>query len=161
MTALNSLFIEKTAVKEDPNAVELHFLLTQDKVRQFLFNLCQEIQFDLKPLNKKVILDTVQLDVKEAKENLEDDFDIYCLGMPNENVQNLMINIRKNDTLFDWTNQIGRFRLERVCYDIIERSKILQKECEKYNITFFDTSGNRQEKLKLAIEEIKKKSINN
>lgn len=44
--------------------------------------------------------------------------------MPNETVRNLMLNIRGNDTVFDWINQIGQFRLERVCYAIIERSKI-------------------------------------
>lgn len=147
--------------KSGINIVTLYNTLTQEKINNFLITLCEEVQFDLRPLNKKLILDTFELDVKEAKENLDEIFDIYCLGMPNETVPNLMRTIRENDTRFDWTNNIGQFSLERVCHNIIERSKILQKECEKYNVAFFDTSGNREEKLKFVIEEIKKKSINN
>ena len=158
--ALESLFFKKTVDKKNPNMFEFHNLLTKDKKNKFLFKLCKEIMFDLKPLNKKLILDSFHLDVKEAKEKLEENFDIYCLGMPNETVSSLMQSIRENDTMFDWTTNIGQFRLEMVCQTIIERSKRLQKECKKYNIPFFDTSGNRKEKLKFAIEEIKKKSIN-
>lgn len=66
--------------------------------------------FDLKPLNKKLILDSFHLDVKEAKEKLEENFDIYCLGMPNETVSNLMQSIRENETMFDWTTNIRQFR---------------------------------------------------
>ena len=162
MVALNSLFIQKIVDKENPDTIKLQqYLLTDDKVKEFIFTVCEEIQFDLKPLNKKIILDTFELDVKDAKEIFKENFDIYCLGMPNQTVPKLMQDIRKNDTAFDWTSRIGQFRLETVCNNIIEKSKSLQEECKKYNVTFFDTSGNRKEKLKFAIEEITKRSINN
>ena len=160
MIALNSLFIKEKVDKNSPDIVEFYNTLTENKVKKFFTTFCKQVQIDLKPLNKKIILD-IPMYVKDAKEIFEKDFDIYCLGMPNETVQNLMKNIRKNDTPFEWTYFIGQSRLEMVCNNIIEKSKILQKECEKYNVPFFDTSGDRKEKLKIAIEEIKKRSIDN
>ena len=158
--ALTYLFMEKTVTKEKPYTVRISNSITKDKMIDFLIQFCNGIKFNLEPLNKKIILETSYLGVEDAKKYFGDDFDIYCLGMPNETEQNLREEIIKNDTGYEWVGGLGRIALESTCQRVIETSKIFQEECEEHNITFFDTSGNRKEKLEFAIEEIKKRSIN-
>ena len=81
------------------------------------------------------------------------------MGMPNENVEHLMKQIRINDDNNDWTRGIGSVRLELICNHIINKSKENAEECKKYNVDFFDTSGNRKEKIERIIKIIEEESI--
>lgn len=109
-----------------------------------------------------MIFETHEISIENAKKQFEPlGFDIYCMGMPNENVDNLMKQIRKNDDDNDWTRKIGSVRLELICNYIINYSKENEEECKKYNVDFFDTSGNREEKIEEIIKTIEEKSINN
>ena len=121
--------------------------------------LFDETKIDLNPIGRKIIMDTMDLSVKEAYENFGKDCDIYCFGMPNENSKNLLEIIRLKETSNDWTSFCGNYRLEMMCKHIINYSKKLQEECQKYNIIFFDTSGDREKKLIQAIKVIEEKSI--
>ena len=104
-------------------------------------------------------MDTMDLTVEEACKNFKQDCDIYCFGMPNENPQNLAKIIRSKETDNDWTCLLESHRLEIMCEYIINYSKELFEECQKNNIIFFDTSGDRENKLKQAIKVIEEKSI--
>ena len=80
--------------------------------------------------------------------------------MPNETPENLKLKIRENDTRNDWTYYTSNMIMDVTCRNIIENSKYMQEECEKYHVKFWDTSGDRKHKLKAIIEEIEKSIIN-
>lgn len=132
---------------------------TKKEIIIFLKSLYEQLKIDLAPIGRKIIMDTHSLEVADAVKHFSSDCDIYCLGMPNESTKNLERVLIETGSKHDWTSHIGYYRLEIVCNSIIQQSKKMKLECEKYNIRFFDMSGNRAEKIKEAIEEIKKNSI--
>lgn len=136
--------------------------LPNEVITEVFYEMLDQMEIDLKKANRKMIFETHEISIENAKKQFEPlGFDIYCMGMPNENVDNLMKQIRKNDDDNDWTRKIGSVRLELICNYIINYSKENEEECKKYNVDFFDTSGNREEKIEEIIKKIEEKSINN
>lgn len=136
--------------------------LPNEVITEVFYEMLDQMEIDLKKANRKMIFETHEISIENAKKQFEPlGFDIYCIGMPNENVDNLMKQIRKNDDDNDWTRKIGSVRLELICNYIINYSKENEEECKKYNVDFFDTSGNREEKIEEIIKTIEEKSINN
>ena len=136
--------------------------LPNEVITEVFYEMLDQMEIDLKKANRKMIFETHEISIENAKKQFETlGFDIYCMGMPNENVDNLMKQIRKNDDDNDWTRKIGSVRLELICNYIINYSKENEEECKKYNVDFFDTSGNREEKIEEIIKTIEEKSINN
>ena len=136
--------------------------LSNEVITEVFYEMLDQMEIDLKKANRKMIFETHEISIENAKKQFEPlGFDIYCMGMPNENVDNLMKQIRKNDDDNDWTRKIGSVRLELICNYIINYSKENEEECKKYNVDFFDTSGNREEKIEEIIKTIEEKSINN
>lgn len=136
--------------------------LPNEVITEVFYEMLDQMEIDLKKANRKMIFETHEISIETAKKQFEPlGFDIYCMGMPNENVDNLMKQIRKNDDDNDWTRKIGSVRLELICNYIINYSKENEEECKKYNVDFFDTSGNREEKIEEIIKTIEEKSINN
>ena len=136
--------------------------LPNEVITEVFYEMLDQMEIDLKKANRKMIFETHEISIENAKKQFEPlGFDIYCMGMPNENVDSLMKQIRKNDDDNDWTRKIGSVRLELICNYIINYSKENEEECKKYNVDFFDTSGNREEKIEEIIKTIEEKSINN
>lgn len=136
--------------------------LPNEVIAEVFYEMLDQMEIDLKKANRKMIFETHEISIENAKKQFEPlGFDIYCMGMPNENVDNLMKQIRNNDDDNDWTRKIGSVRLELICNYIINYSKENEEECKKYNVDFFDTSGNREEKIEEIIKTIEEKSINN
>lgn len=136
--------------------------LPNEVITEVFYEMLDQMEIDLKKANRKMIFETHEISIENAKKQFEPlGFDIYCMEMPNENVDNLMKQIRKNDDDNDWTRKIGSVRLELICNYIINYSKENEEECKKYNVDFFDTSGNREEKIEEIIKTIEEKSINN
>ena len=65
--------------------------------------------------------------------------------------------IRQHDKEHYWTNKISDEQLKKWSIDNIEYSKLLEEECKKLNIKYFDTSFNRDE----VLEEAKKYIVEN
>ena len=161
---LKTLKYLKSSLDIDSNSGAIKLNLSEIIVNDndliiYLKSLYEQTKIDLKPINRNIVMDTMTLSVKDAKENFGSDCDIYCLGMLDETAQNLVKTIREKDTEYDWTYYASIDRLEVMCQYIIDRSKKLKQECKEYNVKFFDTSGNREEKLKQAIMEIENSSI--
>lgn len=117
------------------------------------------LKIDLMKTNKKIIVDTHDLDVFDVLKNFDSNCDIYCLGMPNETTESLFEKIRNNDKSGDWSKYISNDTLKIQCEDIIKESKKLFKQCQELDIPFFDTSGDREEKIMKAMKVIEEKSI--
>lgn len=136
------------------------FCLSSEQIADYFNSVYRELKIDLNPLGKSIIIDTHELDVEDAIKYFNSDCDIYCLGMPNETPENVKRKIRENDTEDDWTYHTGDIILDMACNQIVEHSKELQEQCKKYNIKFFDTSGNRKEKIKEIVKQIEENTIN-
>lgn len=108
----------------------------------------------MNPINKNSIVDCCQISVEEAYNKFRKDCDIYCFGMPNIDLEELMIAINENDKEYDWTRVCGYYMFENLCRNIIRESKENQKLCSKYGIKFFDMQGHRKEKIDEAIKYI-------
>ena len=104
------------------------------------------------------VVDTVDFEPKDYK--LFDNSIFICLGYPNLSIEEVLNNWKKYDTELDWTKKRSDEDLLKHAKKHIEDSKYLQKECEKYQIKFIDTSNNREEVLKeivnYVIKEINK-----
>ena len=65
--------------------------------------------------------------------------------------------IRKNDSAKDWTYMLTDKELLECSTRMIEKGKIIKEECKKYNISFVDTSHDREKILKSILDDIEQK----
>lgn len=79
---------------------------------------------------------------------------IIALGKTEVTGEELFRDIRKYDTTAEWTYRRTDEQLLEYAESIVEKSKEIKRECEKFNITFFDTSKNRDEVLNEIIDKI-------
>ncbi|MCX4302680.1 MAG: AAA family ATPase [Clostridia bacterium] len=119
-----------------------------------------EIKTELKNQKKLIIMDAYNLSFSLLEKAFGNEAQIYCLGVTNLTDYEFINYIRLNDTIDDWTNYIGNNSLQFFCNRIIDESKAAKEELENFpNIKFFDTSGNRREKLKEIFEDIEQNVI--
>ena len=79
---------------------------------------------------------------------------IYFLAQVDITPEQLFNNIRNNDSKQDWTFKYTDDELMKIVKKLISNGKKIKKECEKYNITFIDTSRNREEVLNDILNDI-------
>lgn len=79
---------------------------------------------------------------------------VIYLGYPNITPEEKLSQIRTYDTPFDWTRTVENEELLKILQGHIQTSKELQKEAEKYNFIFIDTSINRESVIMEKIEEL-------
>lgn len=139
------------------NIVEI-YSSTPEEIAFYIRDVLTGLKNDLNPINKNSIVDCCQISVEEAYNKFRKDCDIYCFGMPNIDLEELMIAINENDKEYDWTRVCGYYMFENLCRNIIRESKENQKLCSKYGIKFFDMQGNRKEKIDGAIKYIEANS---
>lgn len=139
------------------NIVEI-YSSTPEEIAFYIRDVLTGLKNDLNPINKNSIVDCCQISVEEAYNKFIKDCDIYCFGMPNIDLEELMIAINENDKEYDWTRVCGYYMFENLCRNIIRESKENQKLCSKYGIKFFDMQGNRKEKIDAAIKYIEANS---
>ena len=68
--------------------------------------------------------------------------------------QELFKNIRKHDCDIDWTYELTDEELDVYCQNILNNSNNIKEICKKNNITYYDTSKNREEIFKKILKEI-------
>ena len=131
------------------NIVEI-YSSTPEEIAVYVRDVLTGLKNDLNPINKN--------SVEEAYNKFRKDCDSYCFGMPNIDLEELMIAINENDKEYDWTRVCGYYMFENLCRNIIRESKENQKLCSKYGIKFFDMQGLRKEKIDEAIKYIEANS---
>lgn len=134
--------------------------LLNEKGKKFIKKMFKSLSKDLQNEDTGIILEDFDLSLEECNELYGKDKNnlIYYLGMTDITPLEFLKQIRENESYSDWTYSFGNNRLLLYCESIIEASKHDKEECEKYsNIKFFDTSGNRKEKLLKIVEDIEKR----
>lgn len=105
---------------------------------------------------EKYLFDTPFLYPKDIQKIDTSDTKVIFIGYAHVDVEEHMKTIRENDKNNFWSSKISDEDLRRWTHDDIEYSKLLESECKKYNIPYFDTSVNRDEVLQEALEYILK-----
>lgn len=65
--------------------------------------------------------------------------------------------LKKYDTPKDYTYYKSEEENKKSCADIVNISKLLKEQCEKFNLPFYDTSYDREQIFKLILGEIQSK----
>lgn len=86
------------------------------------------------------------------KENIK----VYFLGYPDISEEEEFKILRANKVPEEYTQKYDDEYLKKLIKQRIEESKFIQKECEKYNLPFINTSKDRNENINELIEEILK-----
>lgn len=85
-----------------------------------------------------------------------DDAKIVCLGYTKIECDDALKLIRSNEKDNSYTREMSDDEVKKLILSHIEYSKILKEKCKKCGIEFFDTSFDREEKLREIIENIVK-----
>ncbi len=110
-------------------------------------------------LGYRLAFDLYHITPKDYYENIDKDCcEIYFFGYPNITVLEKFNEIRKFDTVYDWTSQKEDETVLAHIKDYIEISKWLKEECDKYNLPFIDISHNREKVIDEFVKNIIEKS---
>lgn len=119
--------------------------------------IIQDNKTDTNYKKEKYLFDTPFLYPKDIEKIDTSDTMIIFLGYAHIDPDSEVDLIRQNDEEHYWTTKIDDDLLKRWTIDNIEYSKVLEQECKRLNIKYFDTSFNRDE----VLEEAKRYIIDN
>lgn len=129
------------------------FLSTDKKWMAFIKKISSTSNYD--NLSYRIAFDMYHITPQEYVENIDKNCcDIIFLGYPNMTIDEKFNQIRKFDSVYDWTSQKDDTIVKEHIKDYIEISKYLQQECEKYNLPFIDVSKDREKILKELSDKI-------
>lgn len=118
------------------------------------------LKWNIKESNYKYgyVLEGCEMSIKDCKK-LYDNCDnlIYVLAQKNILPQEMVQNIRDNDTNLDWTNKLNDEELLEDCKNSIDEAKKLEQDCLKYGLNFYDTAIDRKKILENIMEDIEEK----
>lgn len=103
---------------------------------------------------EKYLFDTPFLYPKDIEMIDTSETKVIFLGYAHIDVEEELKLIRKYDKENFWTSKISDEELRRWTYDNIEFSKYLESECAKLGIPYYDTSKDRKNVLKRALNDI-------
>ncbi len=91
---------------------------------------------------EKFIIDSAHIMPSDIDKYIDKDkWEIYYLGYPNVNINEKLNIIRKYESQNAWTYKKSDTELLDVLEKLKEISKTIEKECQKLNINFIDTSN--------------------
>ena len=112
--------------------------------------IIQDNKTDTNYESEKYLFDTPFLYPKDLSMIDTSDTIVIFIGYAHIDVETQMKCIRENDKNNFWSSKISDEDLRRWTHDDIEYSKLLETECAKYGIPYFDTSYNRNDVLEKA-----------
>lgn len=80
--------------------------------------------------------------------------DIYFIIYSNLNLEEKYMQVRKYDTIIDYSKDFNEEKLKSWLDGYIKRSKIIKEQCDKYNLRYIDTSNNRIEIINNFVKEL-------
>lgn len=129
--------------------------VTREKYKPFLFEILNGFCRDLKYNENVTIFPGAQFLPEQINEYpKKDKYIVIFLGISDATPQELMAKIREMDTASDWTNKRTDEQLLNNCKNIINESKELKRQCDKFGFYYFDTFKNRSKTLNKIVEMI-------
>ncbi|MBO5910238.1 MAG: hypothetical protein J6Q15_01880 [Clostridia bacterium] len=118
--------------------------LARAKYQPFLFEVLNGFCRDLKYANNVTVFPGAQfLPYNISRYEKLDKYIVIFLGFDNINPEDLLAEIRKNDTENDWTHTKTDEWMLKFCKNIINESELIKADCEKYGFYYFNTYHNR------------------
>lgn len=112
-----------------------------EKLIDFLAHLVHTEKYD--DLEYRMLIDMYQLMPEDYVRKINKECcKAYFVGYPNANIEEKFRKIRKNETKWDWTRKVNDNELKEKIKVYIQESQLIQSQCEKYNLPFFDFSNN-------------------
>lgn len=103
------------------------------------------------------VMEGCEMHVKDCKELYDNENNlIYCLAQVDITPEEMAKNMKNNDTDKDWTYEMNEKERLEYCASSIEKAKVMQEECSKYGLKFYDTAKNREDVLNEIMEDIEK-----
>ncbi len=126
-----------------------------EKLIDFLAHFVQTEKYD--DLQYRMLVDMYQLMPKDYYQKINQECcRAYFVGYPNVDINQKVETIRKNETKWDWTRPLGTLELiERIKVYKYE-SQLIQEQCKKYNLPFFDFSKSIDKSTKEIVNYILK-----
>lgn len=129
------------------------FISTSKKWIKFIKEMGSNTNYDKLPY--RLALDMYHITPQDYNDNIDKKCsDIYFLGYPNISLEEKFEQIRKFDTMYDWTSKRDDAIVKKHIQEYIEISKWLQEECKKYELPFIDVSIDREKILKQLANKI-------
>ena len=82
-------------------------------------------------------------------------FEFIVLGYPQLTPLQVVENVRRYEKTSDYTISLDNEKLLQMALKHITYSQNLEKECKKFNLTFYDTSHNREKVLNCILQKVK------
>lgn len=102
-----------------------------------------------------VVFDVYQLMPEDYIKHMKTkDISVYFLGYPDISVEEEFKILRANKVPGEYTLKYTDEYLKKLIEQRINESKFIQKECEKYNLPFINTSYNRTQKIDELVDRI-------
>lgn len=118
--------------------------------RNFIKNIFKN---EIKYNNMNYAIDTVDIFPSDITEEEKENYSIFFFGYPNIEV-NELVNIWKKTDL-EFTKKFTKKELIEKAQRGIENSKRIMEECQKYKLTFIDTTYNRENIFNQLLNEIR------
>lgn len=133
------------------------------KLIDFLAHLVHTEKYD--DLEYRMLVDMYQLMPEDYVEKIKPECcKVYFVGYPNVDLEEKFKSIREHETKWDWTKNMKDEDLKERIRVYTQESKLIQAQCEKYHLPFFDFSYNREKKtgeiVKYILEDNGYKSWN-
>ncbi len=124
--------------------------------KPFLFEVLNGFCRDLKYGNIVTVFPGSQFSPEAINEyEKKDKYIVIFLGVEADNPQLIVDKIRECDTEADWTHKKDDEWMLGHCKNVINKSKILKEECEKYGFYYFNTFENREKTLNAICDMVK------
>ncbi len=111
-----------------------------EKLIDFLAHLVHTGKYD--DLEYPMLIDIYQLMPKDYVKKINQQCcKAYFVGYPNISIEEKLKEIRENETKWDWTRNVDDDELKERIKVYRQESQLIQSQCEKYKLPFFDFSN--------------------
>ena len=90
-----------------------------------------------------------------SKLQIADNLMVFYLGITNMTTEQLVNTIKQTSSPHDWILDKSDDKIYKLCDQLIEKSKFIKAECEKYGFHFIETGINREQALQNVVNYIK------
>jgi len=152
-TTLCSMLVEKGFIHLNCDNIldALDEVVGSNKLDFDFFNILVSRYYrDAKNYNQNIVFDIYDFNPGMLKKLKEfNNVELLVLAYPNANKEDIKHCLQKYGEDFQWNKTMTEDDLNRNINLIVEKNKILEEECKKYNIKLFDVGIKEQRNIKI------------
>ncbi len=129
-----------------------HFSKSNHLVAPFIASYVNAFSYNHPELN--FVVEGFHINLDDAVKLFTDKLDIIVLGYPRLTPQEVVQNVRKYQKPFDYTLALSDEELLNIATHHVTYSKNYERECQRLNLAFYDTSYHRDEVLNKIMKNL-------